>query len=1050
MGMVDELKTKANALFSKGNVKEAIEIYEKCLSHPEIDKNLEEIVKRNLAQCFLNLGNYDQAIEVATEALALLPSDTKALYRRCIAYEKSGNLRDAISDVRRLVQLDPKNKAIKDLAFRLESSVMAKKEEAESLTGKINSMFSILTDPTASDERMEKALNNLIALNNEEKAAASAKIWSHPGMSQIFELCNHPKPDLVNLVLTLLGSIIKQNSDYGLRLLNTLSPQYFIRRVFSPCNDASAGMCKFLRCLLESLTQISVYRKAREAAIEADQKDKSKPKSFLPRNIYPPYKLDEKVKKPVEEVLCHIIRATSSYRLEASARDTLLELLAWIVPEATGIAWSRQFVAGEGNIERLLEVAAAASASMITQRPVRGGRTASAEAPEAPGLPEISRGGVLKTSANTRMTVACLLSRIFDDLHSDKDRQKFSQQCADFILDLLTDKFIESKVEAAAVIGTLFSGPYEVGSHVLSREGILEGLLLLTQAENVAYQTVALDTIILATNKKDKCMAIIDQAVPILRSLYKSSDDAIKVRALVGLCKLGVLGGTDASSPSMAEGSTVILTKACRRLLLGQQSGDNKAEAETSVDFARIGPLSAANSTRWAVDGLAFLSLAGEVKEAIVKDRDLLTAIYKVAEMGYFDAAFPLASLLANLTNSFEEKEITPEMVELAKFTKQHIPEKHEADDPKVIAQRRQTMIDAGLPSCLFNLTTKLLTNTVASQPGIRELVSRIYLSCAECVDCRGVLVSAGAGRVLINLALENNTDGGKRAAAQALAKLTITADPRLTFPGQRSLEVIRPILQLLNIDCPALQNFEALLALTNLASLDDNHRSRIIAEGGLPLVEHYMFEEHKQLRRAAVECFANLAQHHATVIACGGTLPLEEHVEVGRKLPSLASGSEVVKLLMLYCLEEADVALVRAAAGALATMSYDPGIIKKIVAVNKWFDILQAVAAHPSSAIQHRAAFLLRNLVVVPGERGLAEYLAQSSMLEVLMALAQQPSLSDTDPFPPETVVLSQGRPKDAIRREAIKDREKTKEAAMDALKKLAEYGLIKEAGAK
>lgn len=111
--------------------------------------------------------------------------------------------------------------------------------------------------------------------------------------------------------------------------------------------------------------------------------------------------------------------------------------------------------------------------------------------------------------------------------------------------------------------------------------------------------------------------------------------------------------------------------------------------------------------------------------------------------------------------------------------------------------------------------------------------------------------------------------------------------------------------------------------------------RSRILAEKGLPAVDHYLFEDHEQLRRAAAECFANLALHHATVVACGGTLPLAEQAEVGRDLPSMGGGSERVKLLMLYCLEGAgDVFLVRAAAGALATMSYDAGIIAKIVSV--------------------------------------------------------------------------------------------------------------------
>ncbi len=83
------------------------------------------------------------------------------------------------------------------------------------------------------------------------------------------------------------------------------------------------------------------------------------------------------------------------------------------------------------------------------------------------------------------------------------------------------------------------------------------------------------------------------------------------------------------------------------------------------------------------------------------------------------------------------------------------------------------------------------------------------------------------------------------------------------------------------------------------------------------------------------MECFANLAQHHATAIAWGGTLSQEGNAEVGKKLPNLASDSERIKLLMLYCLQADDDFLVRAAAGALATMSYDPGVVSQIVAVS-------------------------------------------------------------------------------------------------------------------
>ena len=40
-----------------------------------------------------------------------------------------------------------------------------------------------------------------------------------------------------------------------------------------------------------------------------------------------------------------------------------------------------------------------------------------------------------------------------------------------------------------------------------------------------------------------------------------------------------------------------------------------------------------------------------------------------------------------------------------------------------------------------------------------------------------------------------------------------------------QACEVVRPILQLLAIEKTALQNFEALMALTNLASMNDTIR---------------------------------------------------------------------------------------------------------------------------------------------------------------------------------------------------------------------------------
>lgn len=41
---------------------------------------------------------------------------------------------------------------------------------------------------------------------------------------------------------------------------------------------------------------------------------------------------------------------------------------------------------------------------------------------------------------------------------------------------------------------------------------------------------------------------------------------------------------------------------------------------------------------------------------------------------------YSVASVLVNCTNSYDVKELVPELVQLAKFSKQHVPEEH----PKV------------------------------------------------------------------------------------------------------------------------------------------------------------------------------------------------------------------------------------------------------------------------------------------------------------------------------------------------------------------------------
>ena len=82
----------------------------------------------------------------------------------------------------------------------------------------------------------------------------------------------------------------------------------------------------------------------------------------------------------------------------------------------------------------------------------------------------------------------------------------------------------------------------------------------------------------------------------------------------------------------------------------------------------------------------------------------------------------------------------------------------------------------------------------------------------------------------------------------------------------------MRPICALLNVEYSGIENFEALMALGNLATVGDSVRTRILKEGDfVAAIENYMFEEHALIRRAAVQCFTNLCTSSIQVKRCEG-----------------------------------------------------------------------------------------------------------------------------------------------------------------------------------
>ncbi len=75
-----------------------------------------------------------------------------------------------------------------------------------------------------------------------------------------------------------------------------------------------------------------------------------------------------------------------------------------------------------------------------------------------------------------------------------------------------------------------------------------------------------------------------------------------------------------------------------------------------------------------------------------------MRALIELAKEGNQDCTYGIVTLLVNVTNSFEKEEIMPEMLELAKFAKHHIPQDHELDDADFVDKR--IYVSGTMPRC--------------------------------------------------------------------------------------------------------------------------------------------------------------------------------------------------------------------------------------------------------------------------------------------------------------------------------------------------------------
>lgn len=76
---------------------------------------------------------------------------------------------------------------------------------------------------------------------------------------------------------------------------------------------------------------------------------------------------------------------------------------------------------------------------------------------------------------------------------------------------------------------------------------------------------------------------------------------------------------------------------------------------------------------------MSYLTLDAEAKEELCRDTEALKALFELAKSKDKTVMYGVVSCLVNCTNTYDKNEdVAPEMIELAKYAKHHIPEQDE------------------------------------------------------------------------------------------------------------------------------------------------------------------------------------------------------------------------------------------------------------------------------------------------------------------------------------------------------------------------------------
>ncbi|KAG8792274.1 hypothetical protein FRC12_006593 [Ceratobasidium sp. 428] len=463
-------------------------------------------------------------------------------------------------------------------------------------------------------------------------------------------------------------------------------------------------------------------------------------------------------------------------------------------------------------------------------------------------------------------------------------------------------------------------------------------------------------------------------------------DPQLRAAAAVALTKLA-RGTPVASLESQvgAEGESQSLQKEERSLLammsdliISRPTDTSKAGHDSSlVD---------------SIEGLTHLSASSEHKDTLAKDSGLLRKMFAlVPVVSASDKAsaqlksnysekiydnrdntvllFGIASIVSNLVSYRPPRSQTDRAIEQLKRTATPGAKLNalpvSVDDPaeadKAVAARAKLLLAAGVLPTL---------STLAQSPsiGVRRAAGSAYLGLVTEQANRGRITQGGGVKALLHIAQRATYDRPPSSSSspsssaadltpldllslQALAKLTITHPPNLLF-GTTPRAAVGPLSNLLaHKDASTLQQFEALMALTNVASVD---AEGVIKGTSARVVEELMLADHKMVRRAAVELLCNLVGSEEIWARYTGEVATDTE-----KSPHTSKAVQSRLHVLMALSDVDDLPTRRAASGALAMLTSSEQAVNSLLALDRGPSRLTKVVrelVQPSDDVQEDA----------------------------------------------------------------------------------------------